>query len=112
MGKAITDARLLDVDPLTGIVEHFYYDPDTDGFTIERTQDVSGLLDVNKALWNDAPLRFGEFSHVASIPAVIMEQLAKDGIVTAGGRILDEPRFRKWLNDRDNRLFRTRPGHV
>ncbi len=112
MSQSITDARLLDADPLTGIVELFHYDTDTGGFSIERRQDVSPILEVNKALFNDAPLRFGEWSHIASIPAVIMEQLAKDGIMTTGGKLLDPVRFRRWLNDRDNRLFRTRPGVV
>lgn len=106
------DTRLFDTDPLTGVVEYFHFDPDTEAFTIEARQDVSGILELNKALWNDAPLRFGEFSHVASIPAVIMQQLAKDGIMSAGGQILDPDRFRRWLNDRDNLMFRTRPGKV
>ncbi len=109
---SVNDPRLFDSDPLTGITEYFHYDDATDGFTIEYVQDVEPMLEVSKYLQNNAPMRWGEFSHVASIPKVIMMQLIKQGILSAGGTIEDEPRFRKWLNDRDNQFMRTRPGKV
>lgn len=112
MSRSVADPRLFDADPLTGLVQYFHFNPDDDSFAIETVQDVEGIIEVNKAVANDAPLRWGEFSHVASIPQVIMMRLAKDGIVSPGGAILDESRFRAWLNDRDNRAFRTRPGVV
>ncbi len=112
MAKSVSDGRLLGSDPQSGLVETFFYDPDTDGFTIETSQDVTHFLDTATALRNDAPIRWGEWAHVARIPSVILMELAKQGIVTATGNILDEPRFRAWLNDRDNQFFRTRPGKV
>ena len=110
MSQSITDARLFDADELTGITEYFYSSDDGESFMIETRQDVGPLIELNKALANDAPLRWGEFSHVASIPAVIMMELAKQKIVTPAGVILDEPALRRFLNDRDNQFFRTRPG--
>jgi len=112
MAQRLTDGRILDDGKDSGMVETFYYDQHTGGFTIETTQEVSGLLEVNTALANDAPSRWREWTHVANIPNVILMQLAQQGILAPGGAIVDEPRFRAWLNDRDNRAFRTRMGKV
>lgn len=99
--------RLFDVDPLTGAVETFYYDDTTDTFTIERAEDVEPLVDTNLALANMQPERWsGEWHHVASIPATVLQELRQQGILR------DPQRFRAWLNDRDNRRFRTRSGRV
>jgi hypothetical protein len=43
---------------------------------------------------------------VGSIPMSIYHELQKQGILQ------DEKRLKKWLNDPDNRVFRTRPGRV
>lgn len=114
MGQNIRDPRLFDVDPLTGITEFFHYDPDTDGFSIEAVQDVEPILEANKALWNstEAHTRYGEWQRIASLPNVIIMELSKQGILSAAGAVLDQERFRRWLNDRDNLLFRTRAGKV
>lgn len=114
MGKNIRDPRLFDVDPLAGTAEFFHYDPDTGRFSIETVQDVEGIIETNKALWNgtEKHTRYGEWCRVASLPNVIIMELAKQGILTAGGAILDQERFRRWLNDSDNLLFRTRAGKV
>jgi hypothetical protein len=43
---------------------------------------------------------------VATLPLVLWMKLKQDGI-------LDDPRaLRRWLNDPDNRAFRTRPGRL
>lgn len=112
MAQSITDKRFFDTNPLTGATEWFHYDPDTDGFVIETVQDVEPLLEVNAALSNDTPLRWGEWNLVAQLPAVIVMELAKQGIMSQAGAILDDARMKRWLNDRDNRAFRTRHGHV
>jgi hypothetical protein len=111
MSGSVEDARLFSHDPLTGITEYFTYDPETDGFTIETRQDVGAMLELAKQYHNDAPLRWGEFTHVKYIPDVIMMELQKQGIVH-GYRIVDEPKFRAFLNERDTAAFRTRPGRV
>ena len=53
-----------------------------------------------------------ELNHVASIPLVVVEQLAKQQIMSPNGDILDHVRFKKWLNDSDNRAFRVWTGTV
>ena len=113
---SIRDPRVLDIDPLTGVVELFHYDPDTDGFSVEYQQDVEPLLEQNKALYNSVGdyRRFAgeKWRRIASLPPVIVMQLAQRGILSAGGDILDDRRYRKWLDDPENLFFRTSPGKV
>lgn len=111
---SLSDRRLLGHDETTGLTEWYHFDEHTGGFAIETTQDFSSLLEVNKAAWNDteSSTRYGELDRVASVPTVVMIDLAKQGIVTAAGRILDDKKYRAWLNDPDNRFFRTRAGKL
>lgn len=114
MSGDVRDARLFDTDPLTGITEYYYFDPDTEGFTIETRQEVESLTEQNKRLWNatEKHTRYGEWTRIASVPNVIIMELATQGILSPAGAILDDARYRAWLNDPDNRLFRTRTGKV
>jgi hypothetical protein len=104
--------RLLDHDPLTGISEYYHFDPDTQGFVVETRQDVSGIIEMNKAVVNDNTGWKGDLHHVAHIPLSILMQLAQQGIVTVAGQILDEKRYRAWLNDSANDAFRVKRGRV
>ncbi len=61
---------------------------------------------MNKADFNDAPSRWGEGQRVASIPMTVYWELKRRGVVD------DQGALRRWLNDPDNRFFRTRPGAV
>lgn len=108
------ETRLFDRDEFTGITEYFIFDDTTGGFMIESQQDVEPLIELNKTQWNaqEKHTKYRELTRVASIPNVVMMELSKKGIVTPAGRILDDKKFRAWLNDRDNMLFRTRPGKV
>lgn len=115
MSGSVADARLFDHDALTGITEYFHFDADTGGFTIQTQQDVEPLLDINRALWNESERssRYADGMHrIASTPNVIIMELAKQGILSPSGAILDDTRYRRWLNDSSNRLFRTRTGKV
>ena len=98
--------KLLDTDPNTGIRHVFHYDETTDEATITAEQDVNTVIEANKAHYNDAPDRYGEFTRVAQIPMVIYWDLKKKGILD------DQVALKRWLNDPDNRFFRTRPGQV
>lgn len=106
--------RLLDRDDFLGLTEWFTYDDDTDGFTIETVQDVEPLVELNKALWNSTEkhTRYGDLTRIASIPPVIVMELSKQGILRPDGSILDDKKYRDWLNDSANRCFRTRAGKV
>ena len=101
--------RLLDYDPLTRTKRIFHYDPTTGGFVIETLQDVEDIVESDKASFRSVDERAGwkgDMHRVASIPMNIYAELARKGIAD------DEKALRRWLNDPDNRVFRTRPGKV
>lgn len=102
------DKRFLDYDPMTGITEYFYYDSDEDRCFVQQVQDTTQIVEQNKALLAQSSKhdRYGEWSKVASIPVSIWADLNAKGIVK------DKEAFKKWLNDPDNRFFRTREGQV
>jgi hypothetical protein len=102
----LSDKRLFEVDPRTGISTFFHYNSDDDTFVLEKQQDAEPLLDFNKARFNDAPTRWGDGQLVASIPLHLFFELKQKGIID------DQNELKKWLNDPDNRFFRTRPGDV
>ncbi len=111
---SISDPRLFGHDPDSGLTEYFHYDEVNGGFHIETRQDVSALIALNKAKYNESEssTRYGELSHVAETPNVVLMDLSKKGIVSMTGRILDEKKYRAWLNDPENRCFRVRTGRV
>lgn len=103
------DPRVLSYDPDTGIREDFYYDPDRDRFKIVATQPVDDIMDANKALAAETDERAnwrGDIHRVASIPLTVYYDLKKRGILS------DKKAFKRWLNDPENRHFRTRPGVI
>lgn len=101
-------AKILSRDPLTGVTQWFEAHPDG-GFTLASRQDVTALCHDNRELYNStgehAPWPDG-FARVASIPLVLYEDLRRTGVLS------DWPSLRRWLNDPDNRHFRTRPGKL
>lgn len=103
------ESRTLDSDPIMGITRIHHYDPATDQSHIETRQDVTELTELTKHAFNSKDERAnwkGDVHHVASIPMTVFMELKRKGIVD------DEAAFKRWLNDRDNRVFRTRPGVV
>ena len=96
--------RVIDTDPATGISHVFYKDADTGQYRITAEQDVTPLLELNKRKLIEAPRRFGEFTHVASIDLATLREWQKDG------RDKDQDFLRRWLNDSDNRFYRTHSG--
>jgi len=98
--------RMLSYDPVLGIKRTFHWDDTTDEFLIQTQQDTTDIVEANKAAYNDAPDRWGEFTRVASIPISLYFDLKKKGIA-------DDPEaMKRWLNDPDQRFFRTRPGRL
>jgi hypothetical protein len=85
----------------------FHYDHTDDTFVLRDEQDATALVEENKERYNTAPTGWDRFqNHVANIPMVVWNDLVRRGIA------YDEKRFRAWLDDRDNMLFRTRPGRL
>lgn len=112
------DKRLFDRNEVFGITRHSYYDSDNDTFTIETVQDVEAVLEDNKRRYNsvDERARWNDGLHkVATIPLAVLEGLIQKGVYAPGKTNVYKDngvRFRRFLNDRDNRFFRTRPGRI
>lgn len=70
-------------------------------------QDVTQITDVNTAIRNETTNKgFGDWVRVASVPLSLME---KSGLSDAKANG-DDQWISKWLNDGDNRAFRTHEG--
>jgi hypothetical protein len=84
-----------------------------DQYVFERTQDITDIVEQNKALYNatDERERWGEWTRYAQLPFAVIDDLNKQGIMR-GFAVADEKKFRAWMNDPENRHFRTRPGKV
>lgn len=100
--------KLFDYDPETGTTKWWHYDADRDEAKIETVFEVGDIIEANKAQFNstDERAKWGEWSRVASIPMALFYRLKQQGILD------DQAAIKRWLNDPDNRLFRTRPGRV
>jgi hypothetical protein len=99
----MTQTRFFEHDDFLGTTKWFHYDDikDDGSFTIETVQDVEPIIESNKYEANNAERKPGrEWTRVAAIPPMIWMQLVQSGIAN------DEAALRKWLDDRDNRLFR------
>jgi hypothetical protein len=87
-----------------------------DELVIVKSQNISAILEMNKREYaaQDERKTWGDdaFSNkVASIPLAVFSDLEKLGI-TRGFAVIDKKRFHAWLNDPDNRAFRTRAGRI
>ena len=87
---------------------------DKDEITFKQSQDVTDLIEANKQEYNNAETKWSDQlfgNKVASIPFTAVDKLNKQGIMQ-GFKVLDQKRFFAWLNDPENRFFRTKPGHL
>lgn len=102
------DNKIFDVNPELGITRTWHYNDETDEATIQTQQDVTAIVEENKNEFNqvDERAKWGEFSRVASIPLSLYYELKKEG------KLEDQAYMKRWLNDPENRHFRTRPGEV
>ena len=96
---------LFDADPAMGRYRTYHIDPATHQHTITTHQYVPEEL--NRRKYNDDTGGWkGDFHHVASVPGNILFDLLRKGII-------DDPKaFSRWLNDPDNRVFRTKAGII
>jgi hypothetical protein len=105
-------SEILASDPLTKIKTIFHPTHDDKGtFHLEEVQDAEDIVDVNRRLYNDVDerARHGTMNRYASIPLVLFFDLWKKGMFRGAKLSKDDKR---WLNDRDNLYFRTRPGRL
>ena len=84
------------------------------GKVIETKQDVSDIVERNKREYNNNSTKWGDDvfdNKIASIPMTVVDKLNQQGIMR-GFHVLDQKAFFKWLNDPDNRFFRTKQGRI
>jgi hypothetical protein len=101
--------KLFDVDPITGTRKFWHYDAEKDEATIQTVIDATEVVTNNKQRFNSFDEKAGwkgDMHHVASIPMALFYQMK------AEGKLDDQAYMKRWLNDPDNRAFRTRPGEV
>ena len=106
-------ARPFEVDSEMQLIRSFRYDHVDDSFVIATDQDVTDIVEDAKGRFNQFDERTpwkGDWHHVAEIPLNLYFQLKEQGIIDESDP--KQTKLRKWLNDRDNLAFRTRPGRV
>ena len=104
--------KILNVDEFAG--RHTVAHSDGDGgLILETKQDVSHIIEANKLMFNQVKSqdKYGDMTHVARLPLTVIDDLNKKGIMR-GFAVINEPEMKLFLNDPDNRFFRTRPGRV
>jgi hypothetical protein len=88
---------------------------DGDQLIITQKQDITGIIEANKRDYaeTDAKTKWGDTlnNRVARIPLTVFTELEKQGI-TRGFTVIDMKRFKEWLNNPDNQVFRTRAGRI
>ena len=104
--------RLMKRDHVTGKETWVHFNDD--GMIVESKQNIDSLVSKNREEANEfrpGSLIGNTQAHrrkVADIPAGLYQEL-----VQKFGQPKDNPTdWRKWLNDYDNRFFRTDTGHI
>lgn len=90
------------------------HNADNGDIVIATTQDVTDILEKNKQEYNLTTTKWGDDifdNKIASIPLTVIDDLNKVGIMR-GFAVIDQKKFRAWLNNPDNRFFRTKQGRV
>lgn len=98
--------RFFDHNPETGMTEIFHYD--NGRVWMETVMDAQPVFDDNQREYNsvDERAKWGEFTKVASVPMHLFTEMRRSGVLK------DPKAIAKFLNDRDNLKFRTRPGRL
>jgi hypothetical protein len=93
---------------------HTVHSDDNGGIIIETRQDISDILDRNKALQEVDKARLGateDLHLIGSIPFTAIDKLNEMGIMR-GFFIVDETAFKKWLNHPDQAPLKIYRGTV
>lgn len=92
-------------NPVTRRSTTIEIDAETGLPVIVQTQDLKPILEANKRQANDFdPYLRTDMQHVARIPTVVWQRLMRTGVAR------DEKALNTWLDDPDNRVFRTDDG--
>lgn len=88
-----------------GLLEYQHIDPMRPGdLIVETFQDCAPILEHTKEL-REGPVG-KEWRHAACIPMYFIDKAAKEGWLH------DKAKWKAWMNDPDNKLFRTWPGQI
>ena len=90
------------IDSQSGLISEFATEDDKNIY--HTTQNVQPILDNVKNLSYGKQRK--ELKHVAEVPMVIYQQAIREGWAN------DRKKWKKWLNDPDNKLFRIWQGRV
>ena len=90
------------IDSQSGVISEFATEDDKNIY--HTTQNVQPILDNVKNLSHGKQGK--ELMHVAEVPMVIYQQAIREGWAN------DKKKWKKWLNDPDNKLFRIWPGKI
>jgi len=100
-----------------GVIRTAYADGEG-GLVIKSEVDLTDFTEHTKEQFNQRSEKTGwgddvydPKNKIASLPAEIINMLNKEGIMR-GYYIQDQKALVKWLNNPDNRVFRTRGGIV
>ena len=104
----------IEKDPITGIVEEFWYDNDLNKVTIVKKHDIQGITDMVKEMNAQHHTRpnysDSKGQHlVARIPLVVIDLWKEQGFDWF--QTTDKER-RAWLDRPENAVFKTRPGKL
>lgn len=89
-----------------GLTEYVHIDPmKPDDLTIETVQDCTNILEDAKH-WRDYVTPGKDLRHVACIPNYFVDKAAREGWLH------DNDKWYEFLNNPDNKMFRTWPGRV
>lgn len=107
-------SRELSYDPITRTRKIFHADETGTNYTVEKRQDVTDILERNKALMaqTDERARWGEMTQVASVPLAVYEQWIQDGVIDRDGNVHDDKAVLRVLQDPEWAKLRTRPGRL
>lgn len=86
-------------------ITYRHEDPEQpDKLILEEVDDLEPIIQEAKRLSELEPGK--EFRHAAVVPATILRKASREGWLN------DPAAWRKWMNDPDNKIFRTWPGDI
>ncbi|MCP4826219.1 MAG: hypothetical protein GY892_19215 [Shimia sp.] len=98
--------RFFSADPATGIKKYWHV-KDNGEYAVETEQTIDvDTVNARQRNMADKRTKWGDVNKVASIPLSVYYSLKAKGIAD------DPAALKKWLNNPDNRVFRTREGTV
>lgn len=91
------------------------------GLMLRHQEDVTDILDYNKRIKAEIgkgiPKNHDEPRFVGRLSGFVLAEAMRQGLISVDpdgdhAHIVDQKKFRKWLNDRDNRAWRGSEGKV